>query len=100
MTFHSNNFSNRDVLRVSPNSDTMSLGIFGGDRLDSAGITQEFITINIITLEHAARKLRNQLRISEEYAECSTNCARINRNPRQFDLIREIFSHDSYKKGR
>ena len=36
----------------------------GGDRLNSAGIAQEFITISIITLEHAARKLRNQLRIS------------------------------------
>ena len=60
-------FSNRDVLRVSPDSDTMSLRIFGGGgggRLNSAGIAQEFITISIITLEHAARKFRNQLRIS------------------------------------
>ena len=61
--------SNRDVLRVSPDSDTMSLRIFGGGgggggRLNSAGIAQEFITISKITLEHAARKLRNQLRIS------------------------------------
>ena len=32
-----------------------------GSRLNSAGIAQEFITISIITLEHAARKLRNQL---------------------------------------
>ena len=68
-------------------------------RLDSAGITQEFIAISIITLEYAARMLRNQLRISLEYAECSTNWARIIRNPRRFDTIREIFSHDSYKKG-
>ena len=35
-----------------------------GNRLNSAGIAQEFITISEITLEHAARKLRNQLRIS------------------------------------
>ena len=27
------------------------------------------------------------------------NCAQINRNPRQFATIREIFSHVSYKKG-
>ena len=26
------------------------------------------------------------------------NWAQINRNPRRFDTIREIFSHDSYKK--
>ena len=52
-------FSNRDVLRVSPDSDTMSLRIFGG-----AGIAQAFITISKIILEHAARKLRNQLRIN------------------------------------
>ena len=36
---------------------------YSGDRLNSAGIAQEFITISLITLEHAARKLRNQLRI-------------------------------------
>ena len=72
---------------------------YSGDRLNSAGIAQEIITISIRTLEHAARKLRNQLRIILEYAECSTNWARINRNPRRFDTIREIFSHDSYKKG-
>ena len=35
-----------------------------GDRLNWAGIAKEFITISIIKLEHAARKLRNQLRIS------------------------------------
>ena len=29
---------------------------YSGDRLNSAGITQEFITISKITLEHAARK--------------------------------------------
>ena len=28
-----------------------------GNRLDSAGIAQEFITISKITLEHAARKI-------------------------------------------
>ena len=61
---------------------------------DSAGIAQEFITISKIhvTLEHAARKLRNQSRISKEYAERSTNWARINRNSRRFATIREIFS--------
>ena len=56
--------SNRDVLRVNPDSDTMSLRIVEGNRLNSAGIAQEFITISKIALEHAARKLRNQLRIS------------------------------------
>ena len=34
-----------------------------GNRLNSAGIAEEFITISKITLEHASRKLRNQLRI-------------------------------------
>ena len=37
---------------------------YSGNRLNSAGIAQEFITISIISLEHAARKLKNQLRIS------------------------------------
>ena len=36
---------------------------YSGSRLNSAGIAQEFITNSKITLEHAARKLRNQLRI-------------------------------------
>ena len=44
-------------------------------------------------------KLKKWPRISWEYAECSTNWARINRNPRRFVMIREIFPHDSYKKG-
>ena len=57
-------FSKRDALRASPDSDTMSLRIFGGNRLNSAGFAQEFTTISEITLEHATRKLRNQLRIS------------------------------------
>ena len=35
-----------------------------GDRLNSAGIAQEFITISMTTLEHAAGKLRDQLHIS------------------------------------
>ena len=35
-----------------------------GNGLNSAGIAQEVITISKITLDHAARKLRNQLRIS------------------------------------
>ena len=69
-----------------------------GNRLNSAGIAQEFNTICKITLDHAARKLRNQLRISYEYAECSTNWARVYRNPRRIATIREIFSHNSYKK--
>ena len=68
-----------------------------GNRLNSAGIAQEFITISKITLDHAARKLRNQLRISYEYFENRTNWARINRNPRRIAPIREIFSHNSYK---
>ena len=55
-------FSNRVVLQVSSDSDTISLRIFGGNRLNSAGIATEFITISKITLDHAARKLRNQLR--------------------------------------
>ena len=70
-----------------------------GNRLNSAGIAQELITISKITLEHASRKLRNQLRISSEYAECSTNWAHINRNPQQFATIYEIFSQDCYKKN-
>ena len=57
-------FSNRDVLRVSPDSDTMSLRIFGGIGSIRLEIAQELITISKITLEHAARKLRNQLPIS------------------------------------
>ena len=61
--FHSIFFSNRDVPRVSPDSDTVSLNI-RGNRLNSAGMAQEFITISKITLEHATRKLRNKLRIS------------------------------------
>ena len=61
MRFHKIKFSNRDVLRASPDSDTMSLRIFVGNRLNSSGIAQEFITISKITFEHAARKLRNQL---------------------------------------
>ena len=40
--------------------------IIRGNRLNSAGIAQECITIGKITLEHAARKLRNQLRICLE----------------------------------
>ena len=35
-----------------------------GNRLNFAGIAQEFIKISKITLDHAARKLKNQLRIS------------------------------------
>ena len=35
-----------------------------GNRLNSAGIAKECITISKITLEHAARKLRKPLRIS------------------------------------
>ena len=42
--------------------------------------------------------LKNRPRISWEYAECSTNWAQINRNPRWFVMIREICPHDSYKK--
>ena len=45
MRFHYFFFSNRDELRVFPDSDTMSLRIFGGNRLNSAGIAEEFITI-------------------------------------------------------
>ena len=35
-----------------------------GNRLNLAEIAQEFTTINKIVLDHAARKLKNQLRIS------------------------------------
>ena len=58
------NTSNRDVLRVSPDSDTMSLRNFGGIgsiRLESRKNSLKF---SKITYEHAARKVRNQLRIS------------------------------------
>ena len=64
MRFHYFFFSNRDALRVSPDSDRMLLRNIRGNRLNSAGIAQELIMISKITLEHAARKLRNQLRIS------------------------------------
>ena len=37
--------------------------------------------------------------LHEEYAECSTNWARINRNPRRIATIRDIFPHNSYKQG-
>ena len=37
---------------------------YSGNRLNSAGIAQEFNTISKTTLEHAAWKLRNHLRIS------------------------------------
>ena len=60
MRFHLNFFFNRDALRVSVDVVTN----IRGNRLNSAGIAQEFITISKITLEHSARKLRNQLRIS------------------------------------
>ena len=53
MRFHYFFFSNLDVLVASPNSDTMSLRIFGGNGLNLAGIAQEFIKISKITLEHA-----------------------------------------------
>ena len=49
MRFHYFFLSNSDELRVIPDSDTMSLRILGGggggNRLNSAGIAQEFITI-------------------------------------------------------
>ena len=54
MRFHYFFFSNRDILRVSPDSDTISVRLFA----------PEFITISKILLDHAARKLRNQIRIS------------------------------------
>ena len=77
------------IKKISPMVKSMSQSRFRydvvtnirGNRLNSAGIAQEFITISKITLEHAAQKLRNQLQISQEYAECSTNWAQINRNP-------------------
>ena len=59
-------FSNGDVLRVSPES-RFRYDFFTnirGNRLNSAGIAQEFDTISKIALEHAVRKLRNQLQIS------------------------------------
>ena len=59
MRFHYLFFSHRDALRVSPDVTNIR-----GNRLNLAGIAQEFITISKITLEHAAGKLRNQLRIS------------------------------------
>ena len=46
MRFHYIFFSNRDELRVISDSDTMSLRIIGGNRLNSARIAQEFITIS------------------------------------------------------
>ena len=37
-----------------------------------------------LPMRNYCNKLRNRSRIREEYAECSTNWARINRNPQQF----------------
>ena len=54
MRFHYFFFSNRDGLQVSPDSDTISLRIFGGIGSIHAGIAQEFITTSKITLDHAA----------------------------------------------
>ena len=51
-------FYNRDVLRVSPDSDTISSRIFGEIGSIGLEIAQEFITISKITLDHAARKLK------------------------------------------
>ena len=90
-------FSNRDELRVIPDSDTMSLRIFGGIgsiRLESRK--------NSLRLENNIRtcctkvkeSITNQLRICGMQHELGT----VNRNPRRFDTIREIYSHDSYKK--
>ena len=77
--FHSKKISNRESVPIQIRSRYEYSG-------ESVQIAQEFITISKITLEHAARKLRNQLR-SYEYAERSTNWAQINRNPRRFQII-------------
>ena len=63
MRFYYLFFSNRDELRVVPDSDTMSLRIFGeigSIRLESH--KNSLLLEN--NIRHAARKLRNQLRIS------------------------------------
>ena len=44
---------------------------FSDNRLNSAGIAQEFITISKITLEHAARKLRYHSTV--RHRECGCN---------------------------
>ena len=48
-----------------------------GYRLNSAGITQEFIKISKITSEHATRKLRIYIRINYESVKNMPNAARI-----------------------
>ena len=53
-------FSNLDVYESVPIQIRCRFEYLG----ESAGIAQEFITISELTLEHAARKLRSQLRIS------------------------------------
>ena len=57
-------FSNRDVLLTQSRFIYDFVTNIQGNRLNSAGIVQEFNTISKITLDYAARKLRNQLRIS------------------------------------
>ena len=59
MRFHNIFFSNRDALRVNDFVTNIR-----GNRLYSAGIALEFITISKIALDNDARKLKNQLRIS------------------------------------
>ena len=56
--------SNRECSTCQSRFSTMALRILGGNRLNLTGFAQEFITISKITLEHASRKLRNQLWIS------------------------------------
>ena len=69
-----------------------------GNRLNSAGIAQEFITISKITLEHAARKLKINYEVVKNMPNAARIWTRTNSNPRRFATIREIFFHDSYKK--
>ena len=87
-------FSNRDELRVIPDSDTMSIQIFGGIgsiRLESRK--------NSLRLENNIRtcctkvkeSITNQLRICGMHHELGTNL-------QKSATIREIFSHDIYKK--
>ena len=99
--FHYFFLSNSDELRVIPDSDTMSLRILGGGGGGIGSIRLESRK-NSLRLENNIRtcctKVKESITNQLRYAECSTDWARINRNPRRFDTIREIFSHDSYKK--
>ena len=80
-------FSNRDELRVIPDSDTMSLRIFG-----------EIGSIRLESRKNSLRLENNIRTCCTKVKESITNQLRICGMQHEFDTIREIFSHGSYKK--